>query len=196
MIFNKGYSLIEMLVVLMIFSIISLLSLSFVTTSVDSYFSVNSKTTELKNLISLTDILKRDLIHAVNIQPRNDLGVKNKSFFKINNQKNQKDFILEFLTYSSSDGVNNTGTLNKIKYVLEDGNLYRFSSKFLNSKYSENPLLLVANIKDIQIEVMSNQAYSAIWPLDINTNKLPDLINIRLDLNGSIFKKFFVVSNA
>ena len=196
MIYIKGYSLIEMLVVLMIFSIISLLSLSFVTTSVDSYFSVNSKTSELKNLVSLTDVLKRDLIHAVNIQPRNDLGVKNKSSFKINNQKNQKDFILEFITYSSSDGVEDTGTLNKIKYVLDDGNLYRFSSKFLNSKYADKPLLMMANIKDIQIEIISNQAYSSIWPLDINTNKLPDLLNIRLDLNGSIFKKFFVVSNA
>ena len=193
---EKGYSLIEMLVVLMIFSIVALLSLSFISSSVTSYFSLNSKTIQLKNLIILSDIIKKDLIHTVNIFPRNDLGVKEKFFFKINNERIQDNRILEFVSYSSSDGLNETGVLNKVKYELKDGNLYRFSSNNLNAPYSKTPLLLLSNIKDIKLEVFYNQSYLTYWPVNNPKDELPQLLNLKFYFEDLFFNKVFVISNA
>ena len=193
---EKGYSLIEMLVVLMIFSIIALLSLSFISSSVTSYFSLNSKTIQLKNLIIMSDVIKKDLIHTVNIFPRNDLGVKEEFFFKINNERIQDNKILEFVSYSSSDGLNETGALSKVKYEFKDGNLYRFSSNDLNTPYSEMPLLLLSNIKDIKLEVFYNQSYLTYWPVNNPKDELPQLLNLKFYFEGLFFNKVFVISNA
>jgi type II secretion system protein J len=193
---EKGYSLIEMLVVLMIFSIIALLSLSFISSSVTSYFSLNSKTIQLKNLIILSDVIKKDLIHTVNISPRNDLGVKEEFFFKINNERIQDNKILEFVSYSSSDGLNETGALSKVKYEFKDGNLYRFSSNNLNASYSETPLLLLSNIKDIKLEVFYNQSYLTYWPVNNPKDELPQLLSLKFYFEDLFFNKVFVISNA
>tara|TARA_B100001093_G_scaffold309823_1_gene295610 strand:+ start:6413 stop:7003 length:591 start_codon:yes stop_codon:yes gene_type:complete len=193
---EKGYSLIEMLVVLMIFSIIALLSLSFISSSVTSYFSLNSKTIQLKNLIILSDVIKKDLIHTVNIFPRNDLGVKEEFFFKINNERIQDNKILEFVSYSSSDGLNETGALSKVKYEFKDGNLYRFSSNNLNASYSETPLLLLSNIKDIKLEVFYNQSYLTYWPVNNPKDELPQLLSLKFYFEDLFFNKVFVISNA
>ena len=180
----------------MIFSIIALLSLSFISSSVTSYFSLNSKTIQLKNLIILSDVIKKDLIHTVNIFPRNDLGVKEEFFFKINNERIQDNKILEFVSYSSSDGLNETGALSKVKYEFKDGNLYRFSSNNLNASYSETPLLLLSNIKDIKLEVFYNQSYLTYWPVNNPKDELPQLLSLKFYFEDLFFNKVFVISNA
>ena len=77
----KGYSLIEMLIVLLIFSSIALISASFLSSSTNSFFQVNSKTEELKELIIATEIIKEDLIHIVDNSTRNELESKKNLFY-------------------------------------------------------------------------------------------------------------------
>ena len=59
---NKGYSLIEILVVLSIFSLMSLLILSFTNISVNSSLLVSEETNKLRRLINTSEIIKDDLI--------------------------------------------------------------------------------------------------------------------------------------
>ena len=63
---NKGYSLIEILVVLSIFSLMSLLILSFTNISVNSSLLVSEETNKLRRLINTSEIIKDDLIHSIN----------------------------------------------------------------------------------------------------------------------------------
>jgi len=63
---NKGYSLIEILVVLSIFSLMSLLILSFTNISVNSSLLVSEETNKLRRLINTSEIIKNDLIHSIN----------------------------------------------------------------------------------------------------------------------------------
>ena len=59
---NKGYSLIEILVVLSIFSLMSLLILSFTNISVNSSLLVSEETNKLRRLINTSEIIKNVLI--------------------------------------------------------------------------------------------------------------------------------------
>ena len=101
---TKGYSLIEMLVVLLIFSSIAIISASFLSSAANSFFQVNSKTDELRELIIATEIIKEDLIHIVDNSTRNEFGIKKKSFF-LSNELKQSGKIIEFVRYSYSDGI-------------------------------------------------------------------------------------------
>ena len=63
---NKGYSLNEILVVLSIFSLMSLLILSFTNISVNSSLLDSEETNKLRRLINSSEIIKNDLIHSIN----------------------------------------------------------------------------------------------------------------------------------
>mgnify|MGYP006233827655 FL=1 len=100
----KGYSLIEMLIVLLIFSFLALISLSFLSSSTNSFFQVNSKTEDLKELIIASEIIKDDLIHLSDRPIRNEYGIQKRSFLLAVNLV-QEGSVLEFVRYSSSDGA-------------------------------------------------------------------------------------------
>ena len=76
----RGYSLIEMLVVLIIFSLIATISLAFLSSSTNSFLQVNSKTENLKQLIIASEVIKEDLIHVSNKLIRDEFGVKKREF--------------------------------------------------------------------------------------------------------------------
>ena len=76
----RGYSLIEMLVVLIIFSLIAAISLAFLSSSTNSFLQVNSKTENLKQLIIASEVIKDDLIHVSNKFIRDEFGVKKRVF--------------------------------------------------------------------------------------------------------------------
>tara|TARA_B100001027_G_scaffold216914_1_gene195069 strand:+ start:6675 stop:7247 length:573 start_codon:yes stop_codon:yes gene_type:complete len=187
---SKGYSLIEMLVVLLIFSSIAIISASFLSSSANSFFQVNSKTDELRELIIATEIIKEDLIHIVDKSTRNEFGIKKKSF-SLSNELKQSGKIIEFVRYSSSDGIGELGSLNKVKYVLENGRLKRYVSNFLNSPYLNDHITLIQNVSEVKID--NPIAFSTVTN---DTNLMPKIINFKIKIKEVFFNKVFVVSNA
>ena len=186
----KGYSLIEMLIVLLIFSSIALISASFLSSSTNSFFQVNSKTEELKQLIIATEIIKEDLIHIVDKSTRNEFGIKKKSFLLSYDYK-QSGKIIEFVRYSSNEGIGDSGSFQKIKYVLENGILKRYSSNFLNSPYLKDFTPLILNVSEVKLD--NPLAFSS-NSNDLNT--IPIIINFKIKIKEVFFNKIFVVSNA
>ena len=187
---TKGYSLIEMLVVLLIFSSIAIISASFLSSAANSFFQVNSKTDELRELIIATEIIKEDLIHIVDKSTRDEFGIKKKSFF-LSNELKQSGKIIEFVRYSASDGIGDLGSLHKVKYILENGMLKRYSSNFLNSPYLNDHITLIQNVSEVKIDnplAFSRPAY--------DLNSLPKVVNFKIKIKEVFFNKVFVVSNA
>ena len=187
---TKGYSLIEMLVVLLIFSSIAIISASFLSSAANSFFQVNSKTDELRELIIATEIIKEDLIHIVDKSTRDEFGIKKKSFF-LSNELKQSGKIIEFVRYSASDGIGDLGSLHKVKYILENGMLKRYSSNFLNSPYLNDHITLIQNVSEVKIDnplAFSKPAY--------DLNSLPKIVNFKIKIKEVFFNKVFVVSNA
>ena len=84
---NKGYSLIEILVVLSIFSLMSLLILSFTNISVNSSLLVSEETNKLRRLINTSEIIKNDLIHSINKPLKNSNTNYSSSFFAMNDRQ-------------------------------------------------------------------------------------------------------------
>ena len=103
----------------------------------------------------------------------------------------QEGSVLEFVRYSSSDGAGQIGSLQKIKYVLEDGTLNRYTSTFLNSPYSNKALKLISDISELKI---NDPLTNSISPYDFDY--IPRLLNFNIKIKEGFFNKIFIVSNA
>ena len=135
----KGYTLVEVLIVMTLFSVISLISLSFLNTSVSSSIGISSKSKLLNELSLLSELLKDDLFHVAKQYPRAD-ELNQFQLFKLDNDFREGEPILELVRNSASDGIEDQGAINKIYYKVKDNVLYRNYSSYLNSAYQRDLL--------------------------------------------------------
>ena len=189
---NKGYSLIEILVVLSIFSLMSLLILSFTNISVNSSLLVSEETNKLRRLINTSEIIKNDLIHSINKPLKNTNTNYSSSFFGKNDWQEGEPF-LEFTRHSESEGVQETGVYQRIKYVLEDGRIDRYSTDSLLSEYNTSPITLLIKVDSVNVIAFKEKNYN-FWPVDESLN-LPKFLEITLQFKDDIFQKIFLVDD-
>ena len=189
---NKGYSLIEILVVLSIFSLMSLLILSFTNISVNSSLLVSEETNKLRRLINTSEIIKDDLIHSINKPLKNTNTNYSSSFFAQNDWLEGEPF-LEFTRHSESEGVQETGVYQRIKYVLEDGRIERYSTDSLLSEYNTSPITLLVEVDSVKVIAFKERNYN-FWPIDESLN-LPKFLEITLQFKDDVFQKTFLVDD-
>jgi len=189
---NKGYSLIEILVVLSIFSLMSLLILSFTNISVNSSLLVSEETNKLRRLINTSEIIKDDLIHSINKPLKNTNTNYRSSFFAQNDWLEGEPF-LEFTRHSESEGVQETGVYQRIKYVLEDGRIERYSTDSLLSEYNTRPITLLVEVDSVNVIAFKERNYN-FWPIDESLN-LPKFLEITLQFKDDVFQKIFLVDD-
>ena len=192
----KGYTLVEVLIVMTLFSVISLLSLSFLNTSVSSSISISSKSKLLNELSLLSELLKDDLFHVAKQYPRADELNQFPTFFKLDNDFREGEPILELVRNSASDGIEDQGAINKIHYKVKDNVLYRNYSSYLNSAYQERPFALVSEIEDIEIKALYDKNEYLIWPPfnEAGIEIYPTLLEVNIIFNEGNFKKIFFIS--
>jgi len=189
---NKGYSLIEILVVLSIFSLMSRLILSFTNISVNSSLLVSEETNKLRRLINTSEIIKDDLIHSINKPLKNTNTNYSSSFFAQNDWLEGEPF-LEFTRHSESEGVQETGVYQRIKYVLEDGRIERYSTDSLLSEYNTSPITLLVEVDSVNVIAFKERNYN-FWPIDESLN-LPKFLEITLQFKDDVFQKTFLVDD-
>ena len=189
---NKGYSLIEILVVLSIFSLMSLLILSFTNISVNSSLLVSEETNKLRRLINTSEIIKDDLIHSINKPLKNTNTNYRSSFFAQNDWLEGEPF-LEFTRHSESEGVQETGVYQRIKYVLEDGRIERYSTDSLLSEYNTSHITLLVEVDSVKVIAFKERNYN-FWPIDESLN-LPKFLEITLQFKDDVFQKIFLVDD-
>ena len=78
----------------------------------------------------------------------------------------------------------------KVKYILENGSLNRYTSNFLNSAYLKDPFELISNVSEIEIISSLNSLSS------VELENLPKLLTFNIKIKENFFKKIFIVSNA
>ena len=192
----KGYTLVEVLIVMTLFSVISLISLSFLNASVSSSIGISSKSKLLNELSLLSELLKDDLFHVAKQYPRADELNQFPTFFKLDNDFREGEPILELVRNSASDGIEDQGAINKIHYKVKDNVLYRNYSNYLNSAYQERPFALVSEIEDIEIKALYDKNEYLNWPPfnEADIEIYPTLLEVNIIFNEGNFKKIFFIS--
>ena len=192
----KGYTLVEVLIVMSLFSLISLLSLSFLNTSVSSSIGITSKSKLLNQLSVFSEVLEDDLFHVAKQFPRFDETNQFPSFFKLNNNFQEGEAILEFVRSSSSDGIDELGAINKVMYKVEDNILYRNFSPYLNAPYEKQALALISDLEELEIKVLFDRNEYLTWPPfnEADLKIYPTLMEINIKFSDGNFEKILFIS--
>ena len=192
----KGYTLVEVLIVMSLFSLISLLSLSFLNTSVSSSIGISSKSKLLNELSVFSELLEDDLFHVAKQFPRATEEDQFPSFFKLNNDFQEGEAIIELVRNSSSDGLDELGAINKVIYKVDNNVLYRNFSNHLNASLEKKPLALVSEFKEIEIKVLYEKDEYLSWPPfnESDLNIYPTLMEINIKFSEGDFKKILFIS--
>ena len=179
-----------------LFSLISLLSLSFLNTSVSSSIGITSKSKLLNQLSVFSEVLEDDLFHVAKQFPRSDETNQFPSFFKLNNNFQEGEAILEFVRSSSSDGIDELGAINKVMYKVEDNILYRNFSPYLNAPYEKQALALISDLEELEIKVLFDRNEYLTWPPfnEADLKIYPTLMEINIKFSDGNFEKILLIS--
>ena len=118
--------------------------------------------------------------------------IRDRSFFAKNDWQEGEPF-LEFTRHSESEGVQETGVYQRIKYVLEDGRIDRYSTDSLLSEYNTSPITLLVEVDSVNVIAFKEKNYN-FWPVDESLN-LPKFLEITLQFKDDIFQKIFLVDD-
>ena len=120
---SKGFSLIEMLVVVGLVGLISLLAFSGLNNSINFNLKFNQKSESLNNLAFFNEILKRDLLQSINRLSIDSRGNKLEHSFYGQNPGIEGN-ILSLNIINRTD-LQNKGSLRYINYIYKNNKIIR-----------------------------------------------------------------------
>jgi type II secretion system protein J len=180
---NKGFTLIEIIISLIILSVILLISSNILSSALNYQSSTNLKLKKVNELNLASTIIRRDLRQAVNVPSRDFFGNLESGTF--NGDYSNKS--ISFNTFISDISIN-TSSIKKILYFFDDNNLYRrqyySSSPFKNDDYFES--ILLESISEVNFTYMHERRWHNSWPVgDISSRKIPTLVRIDFKMNNN-----------
>lgn len=180
---NKGFTLIEVLVSLVILSLIGLICAQILSSAIESEQSSSNKLNEIKELSLSSTIIRRDLRQAVNVPSRDFYGDQLPSTFYYDQLSNSIVFntSIKNLSLSSSN-------INRVQYILDNKFFIRkqyFSSSPYNEEdYSQTNLL--NGVDDLEFTFMHQNKWYQEWPIDKTTSRIfPELIRIDFSISNA-----------
>ena len=186
---SKGFTLIEVLISLVIFSIILTITSIFLTSSIDTLGISQSKSQKIKDIGAASILFRRDVRQSANLPIRN-FEFFDQTFSTMYSQVNSNK--LSFVSLNkSSDGY----TTNYIEYEFIDNNLVRRQFFVANPAdiNQQQSIELLKNVSQGEFEFYTSNRWFNYWPVNQRSDKrLPRLIRIKFKINEEPYE--FVVN--
>ena len=176
---KKGFTLIEVLISLVILTIITIITSSFLQSSIQSKEIVFSKSSQTLQINLLGDIIRDDIANAINTPLIDIRGDPQSQTFQSNLNTNSFKFVTKVKA-----GQNITSSLVQVEYLLDRNQFLR--RQFYASAPSNNDdfleTILLKDITNIELEFSDEDSWSYFWPVNSAIqNKFPTLIKIVLE---------------
>ena len=171
---NKGFTLIEILVSLIILSMIAIISSNILQSSLETERTSSQRLQSARTLNFSSIILRRDIRQIINVPLRDNYGNQIKGTFVGNNA--DKRIFFNTKIKSISDDIS---PIKRIEYILEDDVLKR-KQFYSSNPYNVNEYIdsnLIEGVSDINIAFMFEQQWHQKWPINpLTERKIPELI--------------------
>ncbi|MDB2629207.1 MAG: prepilin-type N-terminal cleavage/methylation domain-containing protein [Proteobacteria bacterium] len=179
--FDRGFTLIEVLISIVILSLIAIITSNFLQSSIQSRDFVSAKSQEIYEFNLLTNTLNEDLINAVNIPLTNFRGDIEMATFIGSANTDSFSFITKV-----NAGDFSTKSLRKVQYILENQSLLRrqyYAAAPANpSEYLET--VLFKDIDNLELEFADKTRWYYVWPQGpITQRQIPTLVKISIKNN-------------
>ena len=194
---SKGFSLIEILVVVGLVGLISILAFSGLNNSINFNLKFNEKSESLNKMAFFNEILKRDLLQALDRLSIDTRGDKLEHSFYGQGPGIEGNFLT--LNIINRTDLQNNGSLRHIKYIYEDNKIIRieFSHADLTEDTKVTKLILLNDVLSLELAFGKDQYWFLEWPSTpwTGNNGLPDSMKVSIDIKGlGIIERSYLVS--
>lgn len=184
---EKGFTLIEVLVSIVILSIIAVVSTNFLQSSIEAREEGANKLQKIKELNIASSIVRRDMRQILNVPIRDYFGNNLKGNFIADQTANS--IIFTTIVNSSLS----TTKVRRVEYLFKDNAFIR-KQYYADNPYSYDEFfetVLLNNISEIEFSYMNSAKWYLVWPMDIITkNKIPELVKISFIKDGLQYEWF------
>jgi type II secretion system protein J len=178
---NKGFTIIEVLVTLIILSMIAIISSNILQSSLESEKVSSQRLNSIKELNLASSILRRDIRQIANVSIKDFYGNKiNGTFISELGSEN-----LMFTTKVKSFS-NEVSPLKRVQYVIENKNFirkqYYSSNPYNQDEYTKS--IIINDIDNLKLSFLNENKWHQSWPVSpITSKKIPTLIKIEFILD-------------
>jgi type II secretion system protein J len=179
---NKGFTIIEVLVSLVILSMITIVSSNILKSSLATEQDAASQLNSIKELNLASTIIRRDLRQVANVNSKDFYG--NNLYGNFISQINSQSIMFNSNIKSLSNEVS---SIKRIQYELINKSFIR-KQYFSANPYNQDDFTSVELLRDIDslnFSFFHENSWHASWPINLVTsNQIPILIKIEFTKNN------------
>lgn len=191
---NKGFTLLEILIALFVFSILSLLLTSALRTVINANEGTDKSAERLRQTQLALFMLSRDVEQVVNRPVLSASGQEEAAFIGEANK-------MTFTRAGVADPTNKSGRsgLSRMQYIARQDGLWRDTWAALDAPPDAKPStrLLLANARDIHFEYLDNdRVFQKSWPVSGKKQyPLPKAIRVFITIpNWGTISQLYIIS--
>jgi len=182
---NKGFTIIEVLISLVILSIITLITSNILKSSLDTEYQTSNHLNKIKDINLSSSKIRRDLRQIVNIKSRDFYGNNMSGSFVANQGINSIIFNSNIRSVA-----NDVSPIKRIEYIFEDKQIKR-RQYFSSNPYDQNQYIessILTNIDELNFNFLNSDKWHSSWPInETSSKKIPRLIKIEFILDKKLY---------
>lgn len=183
---NKGFTLIEVLVSLVILSMIAVISSNILQSSLELERTSSQRLSSVRSLNFSSILIRRDIRQIINVPLKDFYGNPMSATLIGNNEDKRIMFNTKIKSIS-----NNSSPIKRVEYVLEDNKFIR-RQFFSTNPYDADEFIatfLIEDISQMDIEFMFQRQWYQQWPISpITERQIPTLIKFKFKKNQETYE--------
>ncbi|QTD55936.1 type II secretion system minor pseudopilin GspJ [Parasphingorhabdus cellanae] len=187
-----GFTLVEMMVALFIFSLLSVAGVALLRGAVDSNEVTDAKLSDMAQMQRLVSLMEADLSQAIPRPHRDEEGGRVAAFIS-ETGSGGRGFL--FFSRGGQSNINNKprSNMQRISYQLNEGRLERRQYETTDGGSISEPAELLDGISDLELRFRDKRGQ---WVSNWQTERLSDLpraVELRFEQNGRKYRHVFLV---
>ncbi|VAV99264.1 hypothetical protein MNBD_ALPHA04-194 [hydrothermal vent metagenome] len=189
---ERGFTLVEMMVALLIFSLLSVAGVALLRSAIDSDEITGEKLGNMAEMQRFVSLIEADLSQVV---PRSYRDTNGNRVAAFSSDQSGQDWAFLTFTSGGQSNINDKprSSLQRIEYHLSQGRIERFHFEMTDGGEISAPARLLENIENMDIRYRNKRG---VWLDAWQTERLTDLpraVEIRFLQNGRSYRHMFLV---
>lgn len=189
---QSGFTLVEMMVALFIFSLLSVAGVALLRGAVNSNEVTDAKLSDMAQMQRLVSLMEADLSQALPRPHRDQLGDKMAAFISESGSGGRG--FLSF-TRGGQSNINNKprSNMQRVSYQLNDGRFERLQYETTDGGAISEPALLLEGISELDLRFRDKRGqWLSNWQTE-RLNDLPRAVELQFEQNGRNYRHVFLV---
>ena len=189
---RNGFTLVEMMVALFIFSMLSVAGVIMLRTAVDSDEITAENLGQMAEMQRFVSLMEADLSQTLPRASRDERGDRVAAFASETGGPDAA--FLKFTRGGQSNIIGEArSNLERVEYRLADGNLERWRYRMTDGGSIDQPAVLISNIESLEVRFRDKRG---LWSSRWETERLADLpraVEIEFEQAGRRYRHLFLV---